>query len=417
MHSQIGSAWGDPAPVYSHFQNVNESSMTQRQRFYALDVMRGLAIALMILVNTPGSWQYIYAPLRHAAWHGFTFADIVFPAFLFVVGAAMAFSLTTSGYSVPLLQKILRRSALMFGCGLFLNWFWWHDLDTLRVMGVLQRIAIAYAFAALLIVGLPFRWLLPSMLLVLLSYFALLQCAADPYSLQGNLVRQLDLWLLGEAHMYQGFGIPFEPEGLLSTMPAVVNVLIGYWVAVQLIQFKPSAALSWLAWRGAAMIGLALLLAPVWPVNKALWTGSYVLLSSGLLLWILAALVWLVDIKQATSVTEPLRIYGTNPLFIYMLSWVWTVLIERLIQLPSHLSPSSLSPSVQAALHSINHSPNHSGTSIDADTTLSLGSYLFHHMATVLPAELASLCYAVVHVVLFWWLSRWLYRRQIFIKL
>jgi predicted acyltransferase len=387
--------------------SIESIMMTQRQRFYALDVMRGLAIALMILVNTPGSWQYIYAPLRHAAWHGFTFADIVFPAFLFVVGAAMAFSLTTSGYSVALVQKILRRSALMFGCGLFLNWFWWHDLETLRVMGVLQRIAIAYAIAALLIVGLPCRWLLPTMCVVLLSYFALLQLAADPYSLQGNLVRQIDLWLLGDAHMYQGFGVPFEPEGLLSTMPAVVNVLIGYWVAVQLIQRKPSAALSWLAWRGAAMIGLALLLAPIWPVNKALWSGSYVLLSSGLLLWLLAALVWLVDIKHATRLTEPLRIYGTNPLFIYMLSWMWTVLIERLIQLPSYLSPSR---QTDAALHS--HSTQSHG-----DSTLSLGSYLFEHLATVLPAELASLCYAVVHVVLFWWLSRWLYQRQIFIKL
>jgi predicted acyltransferase len=376
--------------------------MSKAVRFQALDALRGLAIALMILVNTPGSWSEVYSALLHAPWHGFTFADLVFPGFLFVVGAAMFFALKQATLDRSWLLKIGKRTLLMFLCGLFLNWFWMHELASLRVMGVLQRIALCYGLAALIILGLGalgqqsdpeqrqrrIRRQLPFLaMLLLFGYWGLLQLSPDPYSLEHNVVRQLDLLLFGSAHLYQGFGIPFDPEGLLSTLPAIVNVLLGYWIAAELSQRKPAAGVRWLWATGVVLVVLALGGSLVWPINKALWTGTYVLFSGGLLVWLLALMVWLIDIRGATRLAEPLRIYGTNPLFIYMLSWVWAVVLSKLLlwQQDGQL--------------------------------MSAYQYGFELLALGMPAKLASLVFALAHVVLFWALSYWLYRKQIFIKL
>lgn len=361
--------------------------MSQTRRFYALDVLRGLAIALMILVNTPGSWQHVYTPLLHAPWHGFTFADIVFPGFLFVVGAAMAFSMKQAPRSLETLQKILKRTVLMFMCGLFLNWFWLLEWDTLRIMGVLQRIALAYGVAAFMVLYLPKTALLPSALALLAIYFGLLQLGETPYELAGNWVRQVDLAVFGPAHLYQGFGLPFDPEGLVSTIPAVFNVLIGFWVADKLQAKTPEQGIRWLAKVGAGLVITAVLLSLVWPINKALWTGSYALLAAGLLVWLLAMLVYAVDIRQFTQLTEPLRIYGTNPLFIYMLSFMWSMALGRLLHLEF------------------------------GGEVLSVSQFLFGGLALAMPPKVASLCFALSHVLLFWWVSKWLYQRHIFIKL
>jgi predicted acyltransferase len=361
--------------------------MQNTGRFYALDVLRGLAIALMILVNTPGSWSHVYSPLLHASWDGFTFADIVFPGFLFVVGAAMAFSMKDSRLNSAAVMKIGKRALLMFGCGLLLNFLSHPDLATLRIPGVLQRIALCFALAALLVLTLSKRGLWAAMLLLLGGYFALLQLSPAPFSLEQNIVRTLDLAVFGTAHVYQGFGLPFDPEGLLSTLPATVNVLLGYLVATGLKGKAPAQAVRDLAAFGAVLVLLALVGHWVWPVNKALWSGTYVALSSGLLLWLLAALVYLVDIRKATKLTEPLRIYGTNPLFIYMLSWMFSVATAR------WLSWST------------------------ADGTQSVAGLLYTALSSLLSLQAASLVFALLHVVLFWALSLWLYRRQIFIKL
>ncbi len=370
--------------------------MQQPVRFVALDALRGLAIALMILVNTPGSWSHVYSPLLHAPWHGFTFADIVFPGFLFVVGAAMFYALKHAQLDRATVQKILKRSALMFFCGLFLNWFWGQELATLRLMGVLQRIAVCYAVAALLILLLKRAHPAPDALklqlpllagAILIGYWLLLQLGIDPYGLEGNIVRQLDLTLFGAAHLYQGFGVAFDPEGLLSCLPAVVNVLLGYWIAAGLATRKPQQGFRWLLAVGASLILLALGSQYVDPINKAVWTGSYVALSGGLLVWLLALMVWLVDIKGWRAVAEPLRIYGSNPLFIYMLSWLWAVLIGELLVWQ------------------------------DAGQTVSVYQQGYALLAMVLPAKLASLVFALVHVLMFWALSYELYRRKIFIKL
>ena len=353
-------------------------------RFYALDALRGLAIALMILVNTPGSWQHVYQPLLHAQWDGFTFADIVFPAFLFVVGGAMFYSLRRTKPDADTFIRIARRSALLVLIGILLNWFpFTNALTELRLPGVLQRIGLCYGIAAVLVLLLKRRYLPWLVITLLVLYWLLLQLgSAQPYSLESNLVRQVDLYLLGANHLYQGFGVAFDPEGVLSTLPAVTSVLLGYYVAWQLSERNVRAGAIWLLNAGLLLLLLAWLCSQFWPLNKALWSGSYVLLSAGLLLCVLAALVWLCDIKGRQEWLQPLVTYGTNPLFIYILSWLWAVTL-------------GLIPVADSNLYQL----------------------LFSLLAQCLQAKLASLVFALLHVVLFWWLSRLLYRRNIIIRL
>lgn len=371
-------------------QRLSEtSSPLAVQRFVALDALRGLAIALMILVNTPGSWSHVYAPLLHAEWHGFTFADLVFPLFLFAVGAAMAFSMANATASVTTLVKILKRTALLFACGLLLHWFpFQQSLAELRIPGVLQRIALCYGFAALLVLYLkPRLLLLASVLLAVLYWVMLWQFSLQqPYELAGNAVQRLDLWLLGPTHLYQGFGAAFDPEGLLSTLPAISSVLVGYLVARELKQTSKDSSVYFLVLWGVPLIALGLLWHLIWPINKPLWSGSYVVFSSGLILLLLAAMVWLMDIRQKNWL-QPLVIYGSNPLFIYMLSWLWATAASQLIYV------------------------SHAGQSI------SLYQFGFDSLHVLLPAKLASLLFALLHVLLFWLLSYVLYQRRIFIKL
>ncbi|HEY7883988.1 MAG TPA: heparan-alpha-glucosaminide N-acetyltransferase domain-containing protein, partial [Cellvibrionaceae bacterium] len=229
-----------------------------KQRFLSLDVMRGLTLALMILVNTPGSWSYAYGPLLHADWHGATFTDFIFPFFLFIVGSAMFFSwqrqaeLSFASRSL----KILRRTALIFLIGLALNAYpFTGDLDSLRILGVLQRIALAYCAAAFIIM-LPGLYRGIIALVLLLGYWALLNISSDPYSLAGNVVRQFDLWVMGANHLWTGKGIAFDPEGILSTLPAIVNVLLGFEAARVLISSADKTRAQWLLFVSAvACIG------------------------------------------------------------------------------------------------------------------------------------------------------------------
>jgi predicted acyltransferase len=298
-----------------------------KQRFLALDVMRGLTLALMILVNTPGSWEFVYAPLLHADWHGATPTDFVFPFFMFIVGSAMYFSvrslsqLTFTEQS----QKIIRRAALMFLIGVLLSAYpFTKELEHWRIMGVLQRIAIAYAFASFVILyfGFSGRAIISAILLV--GYWGLLNLSADPYSLEHSIVRQFDLSVLGASHLWQGKGVPFDPEGILSTFPAIVNVIIGFEAArVLLASEDKQKALSKLFVSALALIGAALLWNAVFPINKALWTSSFVLLTCGVAILML---ILLVKIEQSTAANAIKPVYhffeiiGKNPLFIYVLS-------------------------------------------------------------------------------------------------
>ncbi len=319
-----------------------------KNRLLSIDVMRGMTIFFMIIVNTPGTWEYVYAPLRHAKWHGWTPTDLVFPFFLFIVGVSMAmsFSKIVGSSSMTeersrLIVKILRRTALIFLVGLFLNWFPFHHkhISDLRILGVLQRIALAYGGAALLIVFIRDKKILGIVAgLILLCYWGMMYffgAEGSPYSLEGNFATLFDPKVLGEAHVYGGFGIPFDPEGLVSTIPGIAHVLIGYFIGLKVLQLKkdenqqlaqPNQLMSIIG-VGVVLTLLGLLWNVSFPINKPLWTSSYVLFTCGLATLFLTLLIWVIDHQQWTSWAYPFRAFGLNPLVSYALSGLFVKLM------------------------------------------------------------------------------------------
>ena len=224
----------------------------QTQRYQSLDVFRGATVALMILVNNPGSWGHIFSPLEHASWHGCTPTDLVFPFFLFAVGNAMSFVMPKleMGTASQFWTKVVKRTLMIFGIGLFLNWspfVKWSDgvlifkvWEHIRILGVLQRIALCYFFASVIIYYGKSRMGLFIGILILMSYWILnilLGANGHPYSLSGFFGNAIDQSVLGISHIYKGEGVPFDPEGLVSTFPAIVQIIFGYLVG-EYIQMK-----------------------------------------------------------------------------------------------------------------------------------------------------------------------------------
>ena len=302
-------------------------------RSLALDALRGGAVALMIVVNNPGSWQHLFPPLAHAEWHGLTPTDLVFPFFLFAVGASMAFTLPALGGRFW--PQVARRAALLFAIGLALNaapfarWsaegeLLWREWSQLRFMGVLQRIALAYFFAAVIVRMLGARGALRTAAVLLVGYWA--ACVGfgrgDPYSLESFFGTAFDRALLGAGHLYQGEGAPFDPEGLASTVPAVAQVLLGH-AAGRLIARRPpdAALLARLFTIACGLLAVGYAWQFVMPLNKKLWTGSYVLLTSGLALAMLALLIrWLDMSPRRDAAGRLLLAFGRNALFVFVLS-------------------------------------------------------------------------------------------------
>jgi len=315
--------------------------MEKSKRFLALDAFRGFTIIAMILVNTPGSWSYVYPPLQHADWHGCTPTDLVFPFFLFIVGVSMWYSLSSARarlkkqgrrLSRGLSQKIIKRSFLIFGIGLFINAFPFVNLElsALRIMGVLQRIALAFCLASFLCLLLNTKQLLLAAIGMLLSYWVLLWGfgGEGPYGLSGNLVRSVDLKIFGATHLWQGKGIPFDPEGLLSTFPATVNVIFGYLTA-QLILARADKTVRTRLLRlvGLACIVLGFFWGMVFPINKSLWTSSYVLYTTGFAIISLYLFILLFEWKAFRERSDFLLVFGMNSLFAYTLSMLWVKLL------------------------------------------------------------------------------------------
>lgn len=307
-------------------------------RYLALDVLRGLTLALMIIVNTPGG-ENSYAVLEHAVWHGFTLTDLVFPSFLFVVGAAMSLSMKKfeTHDEAYFFKRVFKRGALIFLCGYLLYWFPFFTPDfalspiaSTRIMGVLQRIGLCYLFAALIVRYSGLRGAALFSVVALLGYWWILASLGD-YTLVGNAIGKLDLAVLGASHMYHGEGIAFDPEGILSTLPSIVNVLAGYAAAVWLRHQGPGRrAVASLAVAGAACLLLAYGWDALLPINKKLWTGSFVVLTTGWDLIILAVLVAAIDMAGLRSGTYFFEVFGKNTLFIYVLADVAVVVLARL---------------------------------------------------------------------------------------
>ena len=349
-------------------------------RYLSLDVLRGLTVALMIVVNTPGSWSHVYGPLLHAPWHGFTPTDWVFPAFLFVVGNALAFTLPRyAGMGDrAVLAKIGKRTAVIVALGLMLCWLpkLGGPFSEVRLPGVLQRIGLCFGIAALVIHYLGERGALVFSAAALPGHWLLLAMFGD-YSLHGNAAVKLDLWVFGASHLYQGEGIPFDPEGLLGTMPATVNVIAGYF-AGRLLRDRGASerSLGILFGAGAGLAVAALCWSNYLPVNKKLWTGSYVLISSGLAMIVLAALAWMIELRGARRWTYFFEVFGKNTLFCYVLSQVAVVVLVK----------TGWYEPLAATLHFLRD------------------------------PKAASLAFAVLFMLACWMVGYWLDRRKIYIK-
>ena len=316
------------------------------ERFLALDVFRGMTICFMIIVNTAGSGAAPFAPLEHAAWFGFTPTDLVFPSFLFAVGNAMNFSMKKfvgqSNSSVIL--TIIKRAALIFLFGYLMSWFpffqhdasGWHlsPISQTRILGVLQRIGLCYMFAALMIHFIKSqRTIIIISILLLVGYWVLLLIFGDPnapYGMLTNAGTYLDKWVMGDAHLYHGEKVAFDPEGILSTLPSIVNVICGYYCGKFLQEKgKNYETIAKLMLWGALFIFIALCWNMTFPIAKKLWSSPFTLLTVGIDLIIISALVYIIEIKKYLrgNWTAFFTTVGKNPLPVYLFSELFVVVL------------------------------------------------------------------------------------------
>ena len=395
-----------------------------RQRLLSLDVFRGLTVAGMLLVNNPGTWSAIYPPLRHAEWHGWTPTDLIFPWFLFIVGITTVLSMESRrarGHGMPeLTRQILRRGAIIFLLGLLLSWFpgyTWGAIpgnpdptflervtDRLlntRIPCVLQRSALAYTVAGLLIIRLSPRQQLGAAAALLLGYWGVMTLLPVPDSgvmgwrtlddPSGNLAAWLDRALLDWGSLGNHLWVSsrtWDPEGLLSTIPAVGTVLLGAQAGRWLGGREPlSERLNMLFAAGMLATVVGAMWGWVFPINKSLWTSSYTVFTAGLAAVTLATIIWMVDVRGWRQWTYPFVVYGVNPIVAFVGSGLMARLIYSVIRVPTEGGTVSL----QAAIFRTIFEP--------------LGSLRF-----------ASLLFAISFVALWFAILAVLHRRGIFLK-
>lgn len=401
-----------------------------KQRYYSLDVFRGATVALMIMVNNPGSWSYMFAPLKHASWHGCTPTDLVFPFFLFAVGNALAFvipRLQEAGVSV-FWKKVIKRTILIFLIGLFLNWWpfmeWangqlqfraWLDAENpergVRILGVLQRIALAYFFASILVYYMKPRPLIYISIAILVGYWGLCALLGEnaPYSLAGWFGTDIDKQILGVAHMYKGEGIPFDPEGIASTLPAIVQIVFGYLVGSFI---KSKGEVDWLWTRlpkaqdtyfkliaGLFATGFILLIVGwTWslgfPINKKIWTSTFVLYTTGLATMTLAGMIWYIEVLGTKNKwTRFFDVFGKNPLFIFVLSGLLPRLLG-LIRIDTGITNDGIT---------------------QYTTPL---AWFYKNICAQIPGppEIGSFAYSLCFLALMWAICYWLDKRKVYIK-
>lgn len=362
------------------------------QRLISLDVFRGITIAGMILVNNPGTWQHIYWPLRHAEWHGWTPTDLVFPFFLFIVGVAIPLAFGNrldSGRSTrDLYAKIVKRTLIIFGIGLFLNAFPYFGLSDLRIPGVLQRIAVCYFFASIIFLNTRVAAQIAITIGLLLVYWILVSLvpapgyAAGDLTKEGSLPSYIDRVVFGPNHVWSQAKV-YDPEGMLSTVPAIatalIGVLTGQWLRTEKTRYEKAAGMFV---AGAVILAIGWGWNSFFPINKALWTSSYVLFTGGLALQFLALCYWLIDIKGYRRWSKPFEVFGLNAIALYVGAGLMAELfgVIRIQGVP-------------------------------------LGAWLYRNaFATWASPVNASLAYAIAFVLVWLGLMWILYRRRIFIK-
>lgn len=384
---------------------------TINNRLLALDVLRGITIAGMIMVNNPGAWSHIYAPLAHAQWNGLTPTDLVFPFFMFIMGISTYISLRKYNFefSRSAVLKILKRTIVIFAIGLGIAWFsmfcrTWSSLsgeeltfftrlgqsvwtfDHIRILGVMQRLALCYGATAIIALTMKHKYIPYLILTLLVGYFILLITGNGFEYNDTNILSVVDRTVLGEAHMYKDNGI--DPEGLLSTIPAIAHVLIGFCVGKLLMEVKDmNEKLERLFLIGTILTFLGFLLSYGCPINKKIWSPTFTIVTCGLASSFLALLVWIIDVKGYKTWSHFFESFGVNPLFIYVTAAIFSILLGN-ISVPY------------------------------ANGWISLHSYTYNAILQPILGDYAgSFAFALLFVVLNWSIGYILYKKNIYIKI
>lgn len=373
----------------------------KEKRLLALDVMRGITIAAMILVNNPGTWSDIYSPLRHAEWNGLTPTDLVFPFFMFIMGVSTYMSMRCYGFQLswPAVSKILRRTVVIFMIGLGLAWTGLLvdgmasgkaladaalSVGEIRILGVLPRLALAYGIGALLALCCGTRHLAAVTVGILIAY-ALILILGNGYEFsERNIIATIDRIVLGESHMYTDrigdVAMRFDPEGLLSTLPSVAHVLIGFMAGRMLMGEKDNnRRVLMLMIMGTCLTFAGFLLAYGFPINKKVWSPTFVLTTCGLAAQMLGLLIWLIDVRGKVGWCRFFEVFGANPLALYVFATLLAILAGNTVQW--EIMEGCLIP-------------------------LCMGNL-----------RLASLLYALLFVMVTWLPGLYLYRHRIYIKI
>ncbi len=397
--------------------------MTQKtkqvsSRLLSLDVLRGITIAGMILVNNPGSWSSIYAPLGHAQWNGLTPTDLVFPFFMFIMGVSMYLSYKKFDFKISkqTFFKLLRRSVLLFLIGLGIGWLslsmrqfnglqdeeigffsrLWQsvsNLENLRILGVLQRLALVSFFGSLIILLVkPKR--IPGIIGFILVFYWILMAATGSYGQDENsLVAIIDRGVLGVSHMYtdhlpDGSSVVFDPEGILSTLPCIAHVLLGFWAGKLISETKElGEKIQKLFIFGTIILFIGFLFDYAFPINKKIWSSSFVLVTCGLGSLLLALLIWIIDIKHKKNWSVFFESFGVNPLFIYAVAALLSILL------------GNIKFTYLGELVSVK------------------GFIYIQWLSPVLGDYFGSLVFALCFVTINWFIGHILYKKKIYIKL
>ncbi len=387
------------------------------KRLLALDILRGITIAGMILVNNPGTWSHIYAPLRHAEWNGLTPTDLVFPFFMFIMGISTYISLRKYDFkfSRAAALKIVKRTIVIFLVGMAIGWFsrfcyYWASapdelsfgenlwasvwtFDRIRILGVMQRLALCYCATALIALTMKHKHIPYLIVALLVGYFILLTCGNGYAYNESNILSMVDRAILTPAHMYKDNGI--DPEGLLSTIPAIAHVLLGFCVGRMMLEGNKAedrtsllnSQLITLFLTGVVLTFSGLLLSYGCPINKKIWSPTFVLTTCGLASSLLALLIYIIDLKGYKKWSMFFESFGINPLFMYVLGGVLGILFGT-ISFPW------------------------------GEGSISIHGFLYEILLMPLFGETGgSLAYALLFVTINWCIGYQLYKRKIYIKI
>ena len=397
---------------------MTQNTKAATSRLLSLDVLRGITIAGMIMVNNPGSWGSIYAPLGHAEWNGLTPTDLVFPFFMFIMGVSMFLSYKKFEFkfSGRTFTKLLRRSVLLFLIGLGIGWFSLflrglrseeliglpvferilqaaNNFENIRILGVLQRLALVSFFGSLIVLLFKPKHIPWIIGFILVAYWAIIYLSGSMELSSNSLIAIIDRNILGEAHMYtshlaDGSSIAFDPEGILSTLPCIAHVLLGFWAGKLISETKDlGEKIQKLFIFGTIIMFIGFLIDYGFPINKKIWSSSFVLTTCGLASLLLGLLIWIIDIKEKKRWSVFFESFGVNPMFVYVVGAVLSILLSNI------------------------------GFQYMEKWTSIKGFVYNQWLLPVFGDYTGSLVFALIFVTICWYIGHILYKKKIYIKL